>query len=55
MPKLSMEDLHHIECVIHGLYRRRHDRVIYDDAYGIWLEDDQTSAAAEALGVLKEV
>ncbi len=54
LPELSTEDLHRIECVIHGIYRRRHDRVIYDDAYGIWLEDDQTSAASEVFRVLDE-
>jgi hypothetical protein len=51
---LSTEDLHHVEVKIHELYRSRHERVIYDDAYGIWLEDDQASAAAEAFRLIDE-
>jgi len=53
LPALKTEDLHHIECEIHRLYRDRRERVIYDDAYGVWLEDDQTSAAAEVFGMLQ--
>ena len=52
MPEMPTEELHHIEVTIHGIYRKRHERVIYDDAYGVWLEDDQTSAAAEVCGLL---
>lgn len=47
LPDLRTEELHHIECVIHELYRRRKERVIYDDAYGLWMTEDQTSAASE--------
>jgi hypothetical protein len=54
LPEMPTEDLHHIELVIHSIYRKRHERVIYDDAYGVWLEDDQTSAAAEVCAVLDE-
>ena len=48
LPALTTEELHEIECRIHALYRQRHERVLYDDAYGVWLEEDQVSAAAEA-------
>lgn len=54
LPDLSIEDLHHIECVIHELYRRRNERVIYDDAYGLWMTEDQTSAASEVLALFDE-
>jgi hypothetical protein len=47
LPDLSTEDLYQIECEIHELYRKRNDRVIYDDAYGLWINDDQVSAASE--------
>lgn len=50
---LKTEDLHHIECEIHRLYRHRGDRVLYDDAYGVWLEDDQISAAGEVFGLIE--
>lgn len=47
LPKLSSEDLYHIECEIRKIYRKRNDRVIYDDAYGLWVDEDQISAASE--------
>ena len=47
LPDLSTEELHHIECEIRELYRKRNDRVIYDDAYGLWINEDQISAASE--------
>ena len=37
-----------MEQAVRQLYRDRAAGVIYDDAYGIWTEDDQVSAAAEA-------
>jgi hypothetical protein len=37
LPEMPTEDLHRLEVVIHGIYRKRHERVIYDDAYGVWL------------------
>ena len=30
-----------IERAIHDLYRVRRERIIYDDNYGIWTEQDQ--------------
>jgi len=51
LPDLSTEDLHHIECEIRELYRKRNDRVIYDDAYGIWITEDQTSAVSEVFAL----
>ncbi|MDI6735356.1 MAG: hypothetical protein QME42_04035 [bacterium] len=51
LPDLRTEDLHHIECMIHELYRRRNERVIYDDAYGLWMTEDQTSVASEVFAL----
>ena len=52
LPGLSTDDLHHIERMIHDLYRARHESVIYDDTYGIWTEYDQISAASEVFELL---
>lgn len=52
LPKLSPDELQHIERVIRDLYRARHETIIYDDKYGIWTEWDQNSAAAEIFGLL---
>ena len=54
LSEMSTEALRHLEVAIHAIYRKRHERVIYDDAYGVWLEDDQTSAAAEVCAVLDD-
>ncbi|MBI4531452.1 MAG: hypothetical protein HY709_07995 [Candidatus Latescibacteria bacterium] len=52
LSRLSTDELHHIERVIHDLYRARHEPVIYDDTYGIWTEYDQISAASEVFELL---
>ena len=49
LPNLTTAELHHIERVIHDLYRVRHEPIIYDDDYGIWTEYDQASVASEVL------
>ena len=52
LPKLSTDELSHIERVIHDLYRVRREHIIYDDNYGIWTEQDQNSVAAEVFELL---
>jgi hypothetical protein len=52
--EMPTKDLHHIEATIHQIYRNRNERVIYDDAYGVWLAEDQTSVAAEVFGLLEQ-
>lgn len=37
-----------MEQAVRQLYRERHAGILYDDSYGIWTEEDQVSAAAEA-------
>jgi hypothetical protein len=54
LPTLSTDELHHIERVIYDLYRARHEPIIYDDAYGIWTEYDQTFAAPAVLELLNK-
>lgn len=48
LPKLENEELRQVEQAVRQLYRQRKAGIIFDDAYGIWTEDDQTSAAADA-------
>ena len=52
LPNLSTDELQHIERAIHDLYRARRERIIYDDNYGIWTEQDQNSVAAEVFELL---
>lgn len=52
LPKLNTNEPHRIERLIHDLYRARHESIIYDDAYGIWTEYDQVSAASEVFELL---
>jgi hypothetical protein len=48
LPKLSAEELLQIEATLHRLQRERGVGIIFDDAYGVWTEDDQVSVAEEA-------
>ena len=52
LPNLSIDELQHIERAIHNLYRVRRERIIYDDNYGIWTEQDQSSVAAAVFELL---
>jgi len=52
LPSLSTDELHHLERVIHALYRARNEPIIYDDAYGVWTAHDQASAASEVFELL---
>lgn len=51
---LSTRDLYLIERSIHEMYRQRNENILYDDAYGVWTEEDQASAAAEAFTVISD-
>lgn len=52
LPNLSTDELQRIERIIHDLYRVRRERIIYDDNYGIWTEQDQNSVAAAIFELL---
>ena len=54
LPKLSPEELTKVEAAIRRVQRERGVGIIYDDAYGIWTDEDQASVAAEAWRVLEE-
>ena len=53
LPKLTTEELMRVESLLHKLQRQRGAGILYDDAYGVWTEDDQASVAAEAWDVLE--
>ena len=52
LPQLNADELLHVEAALHRLQRERGVGIIFDDAYGVWTEDDQASVAAEAWAVL---
>jgi hypothetical protein len=52
LPKLTAEELMQVESSLHQLQRERGTGILFDDAYGLWTEDDQASVAAEAWDVL---
>ena len=54
LPKLTSEEIMRVEAALHRLQRERGVGIIYDDAYGLWTEDDQVSLAAESWSILGE-
>ena len=54
LPQLSAEEIMHVEAMLHRIQKVRKQGIIFDDAYGVWTEDDQTSVAAEALMVVED-
>jgi hypothetical protein len=54
LPTLSSKELRQLERAIHCVYRERNEPILYDDAYGVWTEDDQASAAAEVFMMLED-
>ncbi|MEA3209832.1 MAG: hypothetical protein QOE70_2889 [Chthoniobacter sp.] len=54
LPKLTSEEIMRVEAALHRLQRQRGIGIIYDDAYGLWTEDDQVSVAAEAWTTIGE-
>jgi hypothetical protein len=54
LPKLSTGDLLLVEAALHRLQRARGVGILFDDAYGLWTEEDQASVAAEAWQVMED-
>jgi hypothetical protein len=52
LPRLTAEELMRVESHLHRLQRERGVGILYDDAYGVWTEEDQASVAAEAWDLL---
>ena len=54
LPTLGNDELHQVEETVRQLYRKRKAGIIFDDAYGLWTEADQASAAAEVFKMFDE-
>lgn len=52
LPQLSREELAALDAALREQFRARKIGIIYDDSYGVWTEDDQTSAAAQVFDIL---
>lgn len=52
LPKLNNEELQQVERALIGIYRQRRTGIIYDDAYGVWTEEDQMSVADQAFALM---
>jgi len=55
LPKLGNDELRQVEQSVRQLYRARNAGIIFDDAYGVWTEADQASAAAEVFELFDRV
>jgi len=51
---LTTEELQQVERALISIYRQRKTGIIYDDAYGVWTEEDQSAAAAQAFALMEE-
>ena len=54
LPKLTPQELQEVESLVREQYRARKMGILYDDAYGVWTEEDQVSAAAEVFALLDQ-
>ena len=45
---LKDKELRAVERALIAIYRQRKTGIIYDDAYGVWTEEDQMMVANEA-------
>jgi hypothetical protein len=54
LPRLTAEELRAVDAALRQQFRARKLGILYDDAYGLWTEDDQASAAAEAFALMDE-
>lgn len=52
LPALSTPELKEIERALISIYRQRGTGIVYDDAYGVWTEEDQASAAAQVFALM---
>ncbi|HEV2320350.1 MAG TPA: hypothetical protein VGV18_11400 [Verrucomicrobiae bacterium] len=52
LPKLSTEELQNIERALISTCSQRRTGIIYDDAYGVWTEENQVAAADDAFALM---
>jgi hypothetical protein len=43
-----------VDAALREQFRARKLGILYDDAYGLWTEEDQASVAAEAFALLDQ-
>ncbi|MGI8965795.1 MAG: hypothetical protein ACR2H1_06860 [Limisphaerales bacterium] len=53
LPKLNNEELRAVERALISIYQQRRTGIIYDDAYGVWTEEDQMSVADQAFVLME--
>ena len=51
--RLTPDELQVVDAALRDQFRARKMGILYDDAYGLWTEDDQASAAAEAFALME--
>ena len=54
LPNLSTEELQQVERTLISIYRQRKSGIIFDDAYGVWTEEDQVAVADQAFQMLDQ-
>ena len=52
LTSLSAEELRAVDAALRRQFRERKLGILYDDSYGLWTEEDQASAAAEAFALM---
>jgi hypothetical protein len=53
LPGLTREELRAVDAALREQFRARKIGILYDDAYGLWTEDHQASAA-EAFALMDQ-
>jgi hypothetical protein len=54
LPRLTTEELRAVDAALREQFHARKIGILYDDAYGLWTEEDQASAAAEAFALMDQ-
>jgi hypothetical protein len=52
LPGLTADELRAVDAALRQQFRQRKLGILYDDAYGLWTEEDQASVAAEAFALM---
>jgi hypothetical protein len=54
LPGLTTEELQIVDAALREQFRTRKLGILYDDAYGLWTEEDQASAGAAAFALMDQ-
>jgi len=52
LPQLTTQELQAVDAALREQFCSRKIGILYDDAYGLWTEEDQAAAAAEAFALM---